>query len=152
MQFVPKEQLADYIGVEGEPSDWLEIDQDRINKFADATMDHQFIHIDPEQAAKTPFGSTIAHGFLSLSMVTYLATFRAVAPEGLVMAINYGSDKVRFITPVKSGQRIRARSVMQSADEKNPGQILVKNLITIDIDGEPKPALVAEILSMYVVG
>ncbi|MEM1262531.1 MAG: MaoC family dehydratase [Pseudomonadota bacterium] len=152
MQFVPKEKLADYIGVEGEPSDWLDIDQDRINKFADATMDHQFIHVDPEQAAKTPFGSTIAHGFLSLSLVTYLATFRAVAPEGLIMAINYGSDKVRFITPVKSGQRIRARSVMQSAVEKKPGQILVKNLITIDIEGEQKPALVAEILSMYVVG
>ena len=151
MQFVPKDQLADHIGVERPPSEWLLIDQDRINTFADATMDHQFIHVDPEQAARTPFGSTIAHGFLTLSLVTYLATFESLAPEGLVMAINYGSDKVRFISPVRVGSRIRAHSVLVSVNEKTPGQILVKNQITIEIEGEDKPAVVAEILSMYIV-
>ncbi|MEL7537370.1 MAG: MaoC family dehydratase [Pseudomonadota bacterium] len=150
MQFVPKEKLEEFIGVEREPSDWLLIDQDRINQFAEATLDHQFIHVDPDQAAKTPFGTTIAHGFLTLSLVTHLATFTSVAPEGIAMAINYGSDKVRFISPVRCGQRIRAHSVVQSVAEKTPGQILIKNLVTIEIEGEQKPALVAEVLSLFI--
>ena len=151
MQLVPKDKLADFIDVERPPSEWVLIDQDRINQFADATEDRQFIHIDPEQAAHTPFGSTIAHGFLTLSLISYLATFESVAPEGLTMAINYGSDKVRFIAPVKVGSRVRAHSVMLSVDEKSPGQILVKTRVTIEIEDEAKPALVAEILTLFVV-
>ena len=109
VEFVAKENLKDFIGVERPPSDWVLIDQDRINQFADATIDHQFIHIDKEKAAQTPFGSTIAHGFLTLSLVSHLATFGSVAPEGLAMTINYGSDKVRFLAPVKCDSRVRAR-------------------------------------------
>ena len=150
VEFVAKENLKDFIGVERPPSDWVLIDQDRINQFADATIDHQFIHIDKEKAAQTPFGSTIAHGFLTLSLVSHLATFGSVAPEGLAMTINYGSDKVRFLAPVKCDSRVRARSVMLEVTEKSPKQILVKNQITIEIEGEDKPALVAEVLSLFI--
>ncbi len=151
MELVPKESLSDYIGVEREPSDWVLIDQAKINQFAEATLDHQFIHVDPEQAAKTPFGSTIAHGFLTLSLVSHLATFSSIAPQGMTMAINYGSDKVRFLTPVKTDSRVRAHSVMVSSHEKSPGQILVKNRITIEIENEEKPALIADILTLFLV-
>lgn len=147
---MPKEELENYVGVEFEPSDWFEIDQKRINTFADATNDHQFIHIDPEQASKTPFGSTIAHGFLTLSMVSYLSTFSGIAPEGLAMTVNYGSDKVRFLTPVKVNDRIRTRTELLSVKSKREKEILVKNKITIDIENSPKPALIAEVLSLFI--
>lgn len=150
MEIVPRDKLKDYIGVERSPSDWVLIDQERINTFADATIDHQFIHIDKEKAAQTPFGSTIAHGFLTLSLISHMATFGSVVPEGLAMTINYGSDKVRFLTPVKSGSRVRAHSVLLQITEKTPEQILAKSKITIEIEGETKPALVAEILSLFV--
>lgn len=150
MEIVPKDKLKDYIGVERPPSDWVSIDQERINTFADATIDHQFIHIDPEKAAQTPFGTTIAHGFLTLSLISHMATFGSVVPEGLAMTINYGSDKVRFLTPVKSGSRVRAHSVLLEITEKSPQQILAKSRITIEIEDESKPALVAEILSLFV--
>ncbi len=151
MEIVAVEKLSDYVGVERPPSDWLEIDQQRIDQFAEATLDRQFIHVDPERAAAGPFGTTIAHGFLSLSLISHLATFGSVAPEGLAMTINYGSDKVRFLAPVKCGDRIRARSVMLDVTEKSPNQYLVKNRVTIDIEGGDKPALVAEVLSLFVV-
>ena len=106
MKLVPKEKLNDYIGKEIGCSDWFLVDQEQINKFADVTKDHQFIHINEEQAKKTPFGSTIAHGFLTLSMLTYLTENCRLIPEGTVMGINYGFDKVRFVMPVKVNSRI----------------------------------------------
>ena len=134
-----------------EPSDWLEITQERVNQFADATNDHQFIHVKPLKAKLTPFGGTIAHGFLSLSLITFLMTENAPVPKGLRMTINYGSDKVRYIAPVRVGKRIRARQKIAEITEKKPGQWLVKTEVTIEIEGEDKPALIAEILMMHFV-
>jgi len=148
---VSKDDLASYIGKETGVSDWFEIDQDRINQFADVTCDHQFIHIDPEAAAKTPFGTTIAHGFLTLSMLSYLASSSFIGVEGTAMVINYGTDKVRFMTPVKVNSKIRARVKLSEVTEKPGNRLLVKNEITMEIDGEDRPALIAEWLTMIVV-
>ena len=146
------EDLPRLVGTELEPSPWIEITQERVNQFADATNDHQFIHVDPEKAAQTPFGGPIAHGFLSLSLLSYLNAETAVEPENLVMVINYGSDKIRYLMPVRVGQRIRSRQKVLEVTEKKPGHWLIKNAVTVEIEGEQKPALVAEILSMMVVG
>lgn len=149
---VSVDQLSNYIGKEVGVTDWIEIDQDRINKFADATGDHQYIHVDVERAAKTPFGSTIAHGFLTLSLMSMLSSNNGgIKLENTVMGINYGLDKVRFINPVKVGKKIRARFELVSAVEKKPKHYLMKHNVTIDIDGEEKPALIAEWLGMTVV-
>jgi acyl dehydratase len=137
--------------MEYEPSPWLEITQERINQFADATNDHQFIHVDPGKAAKTPFGGPIAHGFLSLSVLSYLNAQSAVLPEGLVMGVNYGSDKVRYLAPVRVGKRIRSRQKVLDVSEKKPGQWLTKTAVTVEIEGESTPALIAEILSLFIV-
>ncbi len=133
-------------------SDWLLIDQDRVNAFADATLDHQFIHVDEERAAQTPFGGTIAHGFLTLSLLPYFLESAAVSIEGTLMAVNYGTDKVRFLQPVKVGSRIRARTVLTAAEERRPGQWLLKQTVTIEIEDEEKPAMVAEALMLFFVG
>jgi len=138
-------------GTELGPSDWLLIDQERINCFADATNDHQFIHVDAEKAAATPFGSTIAHGFLSLSLISYLAGQIMLNPEGTVMGINYGSDKVRYLQPVKVNSRIRARARIDKVNARPGGQFMVKYTVTVEIENEERPALVAELLSLYVV-
>lgn len=151
-KIVPKAELPSWIGKQLEPGEWFEIDQDRINQFADVTLDHQFIHIDPEKAAATPFGSTIAHGFLTLSMLTHLTAESALIPEEIVMGINYGFDKVRFLNPVKSGGRVRAVGTIADITEKDGGQMLVKQAITVEIEGEETPALVCEWLAMYVCG
>ena len=148
---IKAEDLPGLVGKELEPSPWLEISQERVNQFAEATNDYQFIHIDPEKAAKTPFGGPIAHGFLSLSLLSYLNAQNAVVPENLVMGINYGSDKVRYLAPVRVGKRIRSHQKVLEVTEKNPGQWLIKNAVTVEIEGEETPALVAEILSMMVV-
>lgn len=144
-------ELPSIVGKELEPSPWLEITQERVNQFANATNDHQFIHVDLEKAKQTPFGGTIAHGFLSLSLLSYLNAQTAIVPEGLVMGINYGSDKVRFLAPVSVGKRIRSRQKILEVTEKKPGQWLIKTDVSVEIDGEETPALVAEILSMYIV-
>lgn len=149
---VKKEELVDYIGKETGVSDWFLIDQERINAFADVTKDHQFIHIDPEAAAKTPFGTTIAHGFLSLSMLAYLASESTIGVEGVVMGINYGFDKVRFLSPVKVNSKIRARVTLAEITEKPGNRILMKNSITVEIEGEKHPALIADWLTMVVIG
>ena len=150
---VSVDQLSNYIGQEVGVSDWLQIDQDRINKFADATGDHQYIHIDPERAAQTPFGTTIAHGFLTLSLMSMLRGDNGgIELDNTVMGINYGLDKVRFINPVKLGSKIRARFELVSAAEKKPKHYLLKHNVTIDIEGEDKPALIAEWLGMTVIG
>ncbi|HSD68400.1 MAG TPA: MaoC family dehydratase [Woeseiaceae bacterium] len=144
-------ELPGLIGQEFPPSPWIEITQERVNLFADATNDHQFIHVDPDKAARTPFGGTIAHGFLSLSLLSYLNAQSAMIPDGLVMAVNYGSDKVRYLAPVRVGRRIRSRQKLLEASEKRPGQWLAKTAVTVEIEGESTPALVAEILSLYIV-
>ena len=148
---VTSNEFAALVGQTLEPSEWLEITQERVNQFADATNDHQFIHVDPGKAKLTPFGGTIAHGFLSLSLVTFLVTEHTPLPEGHKMTINYGSDKVRYIAPVRVGKRIRALQKILEVTEKKPGQWLVKKEVTIEIEGEDKPALVAEILMMHFV-
>lgn len=149
MQIIPAEKLAGRVGNETGVSDWLTIDQDRINAFADATMDHQFIHVDPEAAAQTPFGTTIAHGFLTLSLTTRMLSETMVAPDRMVMAVNYGSDKVRFVEPVEVGSRIRGRTRLVDVTEKGSGRWLVKNEITVEIDGADRPALIVEALTLF---
>jgi acyl dehydratase len=136
---------------ETEPSSWFEITQDRVDRFADATNDHQFIHVDTEKAAATPFGGTIAHGFLTLSLIPYLTAQNMPAIEGLVMGINYGTDRVRFLQPVRVGSRVRAHQRYLEVTERSPGQWLVKSEVTIEIENQSKPALVAETLAIFVV-
>ena len=149
---VSVDRLSEYIGQEVGVTDWLEIDQNRINQFAEATGDHQFIHVDPQRAADTPFGTTIAHGFLTLSLMSMLSAKNGgIKLENSVMGINYGLDKVRFINPVKVGSKIRARFQLVSAVEKKPNHYLLKHNVTIDIDGEEKPALIAKWLGMTVI-
>lgn len=150
MPFVTPEEVASYVGKEVGVSDWLQVDQERINQFADVTEDHQFIHVDPEAAAKTPFGSTIAHGFLTLSLTVKLASGQLLALEGVKMLINYGFEKVRFVNPVKTGSRIRGRFTLMSAEEKTPGQWMLKYAVKVEIENEAKPALVAEWLTMQI--
>lgn len=145
------EDLPTLAGRELEPSSWLEITQERVNQFADATNDHQFIHVDPEKAAQTPLGGPIAHGFLSLSLLSFMSEKCLVLPEDLAMCINYGSDKVRYLMPVRVGKRIRALQKVLEITEKTPGQWLMKTAVTIEIEDEETPALVAEILTMMVV-
>jgi acyl dehydratase len=149
-QALKSTDMPSLAGRETEPSSWFEITQDRINRFADATNDHQFIHVDEAQAQRTPFGGTIAHGYLTLSLIPFLTAEKAPAFEGLVMGINYGSDKVRFLQPVPVGSRVRARQKYLEVVEKNPGQWLIKSQVTIEIEGTAKPALIAETLAIFV--
>lgn len=151
MKVVAKDQLQNYVGQSLGASDWFQIDQARINAFADATLDHQFIHVDPDKARHTPFGTTIAHGFLTLSLLPYLQTSMAetLVPEGLKMGMNYGFDKIRFLAPVKVGARVRAVAVLKEVTEKKPGQFLFATEMTVEIEGEDKPALIADWLIMY---
>ena len=150
-KLVPLEDLFNYEGKDFGKSNWLEIDQERINKFADATNDHQFIHVDEKAAAQTPFGSTIAHGFLTLSLVSFFISDLMVLPKNLKMVINYGLEKVRFLQPVKVGQSLRAHMVNIEITEKKPGQILIRSTVAIEIKGEDRPACVAEFLALIMV-
>ena len=150
MQVVPADQLADHVGTETGRSGWLTIDQQRIDGFADVTEDRQWIHVDPEAAASGPFGTTIAHGFLTLSLLSYLSAESGIAPDGAVMLVNYGSDKVRYISPVRVGSRIRTISTLQDVTEKSPGQLLLTSNVVVEIEGEDRPALVADILTLAV--
>jgi acyl dehydratase len=144
--------LAAQAGKEIGLSDWIEIDQARIDAFADATEDWQFIHTDPEAAAKTPFGGTIAHGFLTLSLLSRMGFDAVPALEGLVMGVNYGFDKLRFLAPVRAGKRIRGRFKLREAAEKDSGRWLIRYDVTVEIEGESKLALMAEWLTMQMVG
>ena len=137
------DEIRSRIGEEIGASSWLTVDQARINAFADATEDRQFIHVDPAAAAQTPFGGTIAHGFLSLSLLSRMAAQAMLLPDGLKMAVNYGLDRVRFLAPVKSGKRVRGRFVLDSVEEKAPGQLLMRHQVTVEIEGVEKPALTA---------
>jgi acyl dehydratase len=142
-------------GVEQATGDWFQVDQKVIDQFADVTHDHQFIHVDPERAKATPFGTTIAHGFLTLSMLTHLAA--SANPEnpdprrleGIAMGINYGFDKVRFINPVKVGSRIRVHSLLSKVELKG-NAVQQTRTMTVQIDGEEKPALAADWLTRAV--
>ena len=151
MPTVAKEKLSEYIDKPLDPSEWVLIDQDRIDSFADATLDHQYIHVDEEKAAQTPFGGTIAHGYLTMSLISHFLPDCSVMPDKTVMAINYGSDKMRFLQPVPVDSEVRGRATLKEVTEKAPGQLLTKNEIVIEIKGEEKPALVAEILSLFIV-
>ncbi|MGH8224478.1 MAG: MaoC family dehydratase [Woeseiaceae bacterium] len=146
---VPADRIADYVDQPLEPSGWLRIDQARIDAFADATLDHQFIHVDREKAAKTPFGSTIAHGYLTMSLISHFLGECGIGPDSAEIAVNYGSDKVRFLLPVVVDSDIRGRATLMSVSDKAPGQLLLKTGITIDIRGQDKPALIAEILTLF---
>ncbi|MGP0173487.1 MaoC family dehydratase [Pseudomonas sp. NCHU5208] len=148
MQLVPVAELKDHVGKELGKSDWLTIDQQRINQFAECTGDHQFIHVDPEKAKHTPFGGTIAHGFLSLSLIPMLMEGIMVLPQGLKMAVNYGLDSVRFIQPVKVDSRVRLVVTLTDVSEKNPGQWLLKARAVLEIEGQEKPAYIAEPLTL----
>ncbi|GLO11858.1 MaoC family dehydratase [Pseudomonas putida] len=148
MPYVPVTELSQYVGKELGRSAWLKIDQQRINLFAEATGDFQFIHVDPEKAAKTPFGGTIAHGFLTLSLIPKLIEDILVLPQGLKMVVNYGLDSVRFIQPVKVDSQVRLKVDLAEVTEKKPGQWLLKAIATLEIDGEEKPAYIAESLSL----
>ncbi|MGE7959862.1 MaoC family dehydratase [Pseudomonas sp. NPDC089530] len=148
MPYVPVAELKDYVGKELGRSEWLTIDQERINLFAEATGDYQFIHVDPAKAAQTPFGGTIAHGFLSLSLIPKLMDDIMILPKGLKMAVNYGLDSVRFIQPVKVNSKVRLKVDLVDVTEKKPGQWLLKATATLEIEGEEKPAYIAEPLSL----
>ena len=149
MKTIRPDEINSYIGKEIGVSEWVIIDQEMINKFADATLDHQFIHVDPEQAAPI-FGSTIAHGFLSLSLTSGMGEENALVVEGSKMSLNYGLDKIRFLAPVPVNSRIRMHSKILEVKEKNPGQFLIKSEVTMELEGSEKPAFVAEQLGLWV--
>jgi len=140
--------MEPYIGKEVFVSDWTQVTQEQINTFADSTMDHQWIHVDKEKAAKGPFGTTIAHGFLTLSHLPFFSYQVPLKLEGAKMSINYGLDKVRFLNPVPSGSKIRDRIVLSALEEKPGNRILMKQTHTIEIEGVDKPACIAEALGM----
>ena len=151
-KMVNAKNLKNFLEKEVGLTDWIEIDQDRINKFAEATGDFQYIHVDKDRAAETPFGTTIAHGFLTLSLLSKLSSMSGgIKLENAVMGINYGLDKVRFVNPVRVNSKIRARFELISAEEKKPKHFLLKHNVTVEIEGEEKPALIAEWLGMTVI-
>jgi len=147
-EFKTLAEMANHVGEELGVSDWMVVTQEMIDKFADATGDHQWIHVDRERAAKGPFGGTIAHGFLTLSLTVALTQGIELDMGEPKMAINYGLDKVRFTAPVPVGSRIRARVELMDVAEKGGG-IQVKRKVTIEREGEERPAMVAETLSLY---
>jgi Acyl dehydratase len=146
------QELAAKVGENIGTSQWAEMSQDRINQFAEATGDHQFIHVNPDMAKMTPFGGTIAHGFLTLSMIPYLSANSDMPRiDGIKMGVNYGGNKTRFIAPVKSGKRIRGHWKLTEMVEKRPGQWQQTAEITIEIEGEDKPALICEWITQFFV-
>ena len=141
------EKFQTKVGQEDGTGEWLEITQEMINEFADVTFDHQFIHVDPEAAKASPFGGTIAHGFLTLSMLTKLSGSVPQDPEtfaGVIMGVNYGFDKGRFISPVPSGSKIRMSSTLKDVVLKNPNTIQVTRTYTVEVEGVDRPALIAD--------
>ncbi len=147
-QALPLAKFKQLIGQDNGTTDWVLIDQEKINGFANVTGDHQWIHVDIEKAKKGPFGAPIAHGFLTLSLLPIFSYSGKYTVEGAKMSINYGLNKVRFINPVRVGSRVRSRMVITAIEEKSPNQILVTNTHTIEIEGQAKPACIAEALGM----
>ena len=148
MPIASLDEMRSRIGTEIGVSDWILVDQERIDAFAETTEDRQFIHIDPVAAAQTSFGGTIAHGFLSLSLLSRMAADVMQVPDTAKMAVNYGLDRVRFIAPVRAGSRVRGRFTLDSVDEKAPGQLLLRHTVTVDIEYHDKPALTAQWLGL----
>jgi acyl dehydratase len=148
---VTKRELEERIGAELGVSEWFLVDQDLVNRFADVTLDHQFVHVDPERARATPFRGTIAHGLLTLSLIVHLCLPFVPRFKGSQLVVNYGFDKVRFVSPVRVGSKIRATGKLAEVAERKRGQILIKIDVTIEIENDDKPALVAEWLSLHVV-
>jgi acyl dehydratase len=149
-QAVTRTELERDIGRELGTSDWLLMEQDRVNRFADVTMDHQYVHVDPERARQTPFGGTIAHGLLTLSLIVPLCIDFVPKLAGTKLLLNYGFDKVRFSAPVRVGKRIRAHCKLSGVEERKPGNVIVKLDVKIEVEDEEKPALIAEWLSLHV--
>lgn len=143
-------ELNNYVGKETGTSKWFTITQQQIDDFANATHDHQFIHVDPKKAKETPFGDTIAHGFLSLSLLSAIAYDASISIENTVMGLNYGFDKIRFLQPVKVNSKVRGRMVLADVLEKRAGQFILTWDVNVEIDGESKPALSARWLTMAI--
>jgi len=148
-EFVPVEKLKEMIGEDNGTSDWVLIDQDKIQQFADCTDDHQWIHVDIEKAKAGPFGGPIAHGFLTLSHIPVFSASGKYLPEGIQMTVNYGLNKVRFINPVPAGSKVRAKQVISGIEEKSGGRMLMTVTHTIEIEGQERPACIAEALSLF---
>ena len=148
MPIATLEDIRARVGEEIGTSGWITVDQARIDAFADATEDRQFIHVDPETAAQTPFGGTVAHGFLTLSLLTRMAAEVMLLPPTLRMAVNYGCERVRFVAPVRAGKRIRGRFTLECVEDKAPGKLLVRHLVTVEIEKEDRPALVGQWLTL----
>jgi acyl dehydratase len=144
-------EMKDLIGKEVILGDWFEVTQDRINQFADCSGDHQWIHVDLERAAKGLFGKPIAHGYLTLSLLGSLSAGKGITVKGAKMGINYGLNRLRFISPVPVGSKIRTRGVLSNVEEKEGGTVLITTIHTIEIEGGAKPACVAETLSLLYV-
>jgi len=142
------DEIKARVGKEVGTSGWVLVDQERISAFAEATEDRQFIHVDPQAAARTPFGGTIAHGFLTLSLLSRMAAEAILIADTTRMIVNYGLDRVRFLAPVRAGTRIRGRFTLDGVEEKAPGQILLRHVVTVEIEGEDKPALLAVWLTL----
>ena len=149
VEVLPLEKIKEQVGQEIGVTDWLKIEQDRINAFADCTGDHQWIHVDEDAAASGPFGKTIAHGYLTLSLLPYFSADHARVPEGTMMAINYGMNKLRFVNPVKVGSNLRDRIALTGVEEKPGNRVLMTTTHTLEIEGEDKPAAIAETLTMF---
>jgi acyl dehydratase len=145
------EDIKAKVGSDIGASPWIEISQKDIDKFADVTGDHQFIHVDPEAAKQTPFGGTVAHGFLTLSLLSEMAAGVMYVPDTLKMAVNYGFEKVRFIAPVRSGKRVRGHFRLAEMEEKRPGQWQFLHNVTVEIEGEDRPALHADWIGLIFV-
>ena len=148
MKIVEQSELSALIGTVIGESEWITVDQDRINVFADVTEDHQFIHVDVEKAKMTPFGGTIAHGFLTLSLLSKFAETASITIKGAMMGLNYGLDSVRFLNPVAVNSKVRGVFTLKNVVEKKPGQILLTYSVSVEIEGVEKPALVADWLGM----
>jgi len=144
--------FTDNIGKKLKPGDWFLIEQSRINQFADVTEDHQYIHIDQQRAAESYLGGTIAHGFLVLSLLPKLIEKSLITPDNIVMGINYGFDKVRFLNPVRPGDKVRVTGEVVDIQDKGDGRYLQKVAVTVEIKGQEKPAIFCEWLNMFVVG
>lgn len=151
MKSINRSDIASYQDYQSEPTPWFTVSQDQINEFAKCTLDEQFIHVDPVKAKVTPFGGTIAHGFLSLSMLSHFSESFGLVIDGCYMGVNYGFDKVRFIAPVKSGKKIRGHAKTLEITEKKPGTFSFRTEVTVEIEGEDKPALKAEWITMQMV-
>ena len=150
MPIASPDEIQARVGEELGVSSWLTVDQARIEAFADATEDRQFIHVDPAAASQTPFGGTIAHGFLSLSLLSRMAAEVVLVPPSAKMIVNYGFDRVRFLAPVRSGKRVRGRFTLEAVEPRNAGQLLVRHGVSVEIEAEDRPALTAQWLALMI--